>query len=76
MLRSERLAKEGKVEVCIGGIEMATVIRHCNAIDGLRYIGTDFGCLYDGLKVDADVYEDHDGYLYAVIDFSGRFVDE
>ena len=67
MKRSERLAKEGKVEVYIGSLEMARVIKHCNAIRNLRYIGTDFDCLYDEKEVNADVYEDKDGNLYAVI---------
>ena len=67
MTRSERLAKEGKVEVYIGSMEMASVIKHCNEKRNIRYIGTDFECLYDGNEVAADVYEDEDGKLYAVI---------
>ena len=67
MTRSERLAKEGKVEVYIGSLEMASVIKHCNEKRNTRYIGTDFECLYDGNEVAADVYEDEDGKLYAVI---------
>lgn len=67
MTRSERLAKEGKVGVYIGSFETAIVIEHCNAKNNLRYIGTDFECLYDGKEVNADVYEDEDGGLYAVI---------
>lgn len=67
MTRSERLAKEGKVGVYIGSFETATVIKHCNAKRNIRYIGTDFECLYDGREVQADVYEDKDGKLYAVI---------
>lgn len=67
MKRSERLAKEGKVEVYIGSLEKADVIKNCNAKKNLRYIGTDFNCLYDGKEVNADVYEDKDGELYAVI---------
>ena len=67
MKRSERLAKEGKVEVYIGSLEKADVIKNCNAKKNLRYIGTDFNCLYDGKEVNADVYEGKDGELYAVI---------
>lgn len=67
MNRSERLAKEGKVGVCVGSFETATVIPHCNAKRNIRYIGTDFDCLYDGKEVNADVYEDEDGNMYAVI---------
>lgn len=67
MTRSERLAKEGKVGVYIGSFETANVIKHCNAKRNIRYICTDFECLYDGREVSADVYEDEDGKLYAVI---------
>lgn len=71
MKRSERLAREGKVEVYIGSFEVAKVIKHCNAIKNLRYIGTDFECLYNGNEVVADVYESNSlenlGELYAVI---------
>ena len=67
MTRSERLAKEGKVSVYIGSLEVASVIKHCSAKNNIRYIGTDFDCLYDGKEVSADVYEDEDGNLYAVI---------
>lgn len=67
MTRSERLAKEGKVEVHIGILEKADVIKNCNAKKNLRYVCTDFDCLYDGKEASADVYEDEDGKLYAVI---------
>ena len=67
MTRSERLAKEGKVEVYIGNLETASVIKHCNEKRNIRYIGTDFECLYNGKEVSADVYENEDGELYAVI---------
>lgn len=67
MTRSERLAKEGKVGVYVGSAEIATVIKNYNAKRNIRYIGTDFECLYDGREVQADVYEDEDGKLYAVI---------
>ena len=67
MTRSERLAKDGVVEVYIGSLEKANVIKHCNAKKNLRYICTDFDCMYDGKEVNADVYEDEDGNLYAVI---------
>lgn len=72
MTRSERLAKEGKVEVyCLGGFARANVIKDCNAKKGLRYVGTDYECLYDGKEVNADIYESNDledlGEWYAVI---------
>lgn len=67
MTRSERLAKEGKVGVYIGSFETAIVIKHCNEKRNIRYICTDFECIYDGREVQADVYEDDDGKLYAVI---------
>lgn len=67
MTRSERLAKEGKIDVYIGSAEIAKVIPHCNARKNLRYIGTDFDCLYDGREASADVYEDMEGDLYAVV---------
>lgn len=72
MTRSERLAKDGVVEVYVGSFEKASVIEHCNAVKNLRYIGTDFNCLYDGKEADADVYEDEDGKLYAVINIRNK----
>ena len=68
MTRSERLAREGKISVDIGTFETATVIPDCNALDNLRYIGTDFNALYNGCEVSADVYEDSNGKLYATIE--------
>jgi hypothetical protein len=67
MTRSERLALIGKVTVDIGSLEEATVIKDCCERSDIRYIGTDFECLYDGREVSADVYESDDGDLYAVI---------
>lgn len=67
MTRSERLAQLGKVTVDIGCFEDATVIKSCWERSDIRYIGTDFECLYDGREVSADVYESEDGELYAVI---------
>lgn len=68
MTRSERLAKDGKIEVDIGAFEIATVIPDCNAVDNLRYLGTDFNALYNGCEVIADVYEDDNGKLYTIIE--------
>ena len=68
MTRSERLAKDGKIEVDIGAFEIATVIPDCNAVDNLRYLGTDFNALYNGCEVSADVYEDNDSNLFAIIE--------
>ena len=72
MTRSERLAKDGKIEVDVGTFELATVIPDCNAFENLRYIGTDFEALYNNCKVSADVYEDSDGKLFATIEKSVR----
>lgn len=70
MSRSKRLAKEGKVEVfSLRTPVIATVIGGCEEKDDVRYLGTDFDCLYDGRRVSADVYVDCDGVLYAVIEF-------
>ena len=68
MTWSERLAREGKivVDVCMHGI--AKIIPDCNAVENLRYIGTDFEALYNNCEVSADVYEDDDGNLYATIE--------
>ena len=68
MTRSERLAKDGKIEVDIGTFEIATIIPDCNAVDNLRYLGTDFNALYNGCEVLADVYEDNGSNLFAVIE--------
>ena len=68
MTRSERLAKDGKIEVDIGTFEIATIIPDCNAVDNLRYLGTDFNALYNGCEVLSDVYEDNGSNLFAVIE--------
>ena len=68
MTRSERLAKDGKIEVDVGTFEIATIIPDCNAVDNLRYLGTDFNALYNGCEVSADVYEDSNGKLFATIE--------
>ena len=68
MTRSERLAKDGKIDVDVGAFGIATVIPDCNAVDSLRYLGTDFNALYNKCEVSADVYEDNDGNLFAVIE--------
>lgn len=68
MTRSERLAQEGKVDVNIGTLEIASVIKdHSELPDDARYIGTDYECIYDGKIVWADVYMDNDNKLYAYI---------
>ena len=67
MTKSERLAKEGKISVYIGSVELATVIKNCNAMKNLRYIGTDYDAIYDSKNVCADVYENTDGELFAVL---------
>ena len=71
MRRSERLAREGKVEVYIGSVEVAKVISNKEMSErarNLRYIGSDYDALYDGREVCANVYEDKQtGELYATI---------
>ena len=72
MKRSERLAKEGKIEVNIGNFDIAKVITaeqmSANA-QNLRYIGTDYEALYNGSEVWANVYEDeNNGALFATIE--------
>lgn len=73
MKRSERLAREGKIEVYIGSVETAKVIfkkewGRFAQTRSLRYIGTDYEALYDGIEVSADVYEDEqNGELFATI---------
>lgn len=71
MKRSERLAKEGKVEVYIGEIATAKILTNnefCRVAKDLRYIGTDYNALYNGNSAWANVYENEDGNLYAVIE--------
>lgn len=71
MKRSERLAKEGKIEVDIGEFAIAKVITaeqmSANARK-LRYIGTDRTALFDGREVSANIYENNDGEIFAVIE--------
>lgn len=75
MRRSERLAKSGLIEVfCIGGLceakitERETISFLSRKGVKMRYVGTDFECAYNGGIATADIYEDKDGYLFAVID--------
>ena len=72
MKRSERLAKEGKIEVNIGSLEIAKVISSqemSRMANNLRYLGTDYDALYDGHEVWANVYEDEmTNQLYATIE--------
>lgn len=71
MKRSERLAREGKIEVNIGNFVLAQVITPetmSKGAHGLRYIGTDYAALYDGLEVWANIYENDDGALFATIE--------
>lgn len=77
MKRSERLAREGKIEVYIGSLEIAKVItdKQMSArAQTLRYICTDFGTLYDGREVSANVYEDtQTDELFATIESYGQW---
>lgn len=71
MKRSERLAKEGKIEVNIGNFEIATIITAAQMSANaqiLRYIGTDYEALYNGGEVWANVYEDENNRLFATIE--------
>lgn len=67
MTRSEQLANDGKIEIVIGTFEIATIIPDFNAVDNLRYIGTDFNAVYNNCKVSVNVYKDKDGNLFATI---------
>lgn len=69
MTRSERLAKEGKVEVFLwGGLEILKVTTLSTIISKrMRYICTDFEAMYDGHDQSVDIYEDSDGELYGVL---------
>lgn len=72
MTRSERLAKEGKIEVYCGTLEVAQLLKDkefTKTAPALRYIGTDDDAKYDGRNVSANVYEDEDGRLCAVIGY-------
>ena len=72
MTRSERLAKEGKIEVYCGTLEIARLLsdkEFTKASPALRYIGTDDDAKYNGRNVSANVYEDEDGRLFAVIGY-------
>lgn len=68
MLRSERLAREGKIEVNVGSFEIAklTTISEVRQMK-LRYICTDFECRYNGSDANANIYEDEEGNLYATV---------
>ena len=71
MTRSERLAKEGKIEAYIGNLVIAKVISSeelCRRADILDYICSDFDALYNGSEVACNVYEDLEGNYYATID--------
>lgn len=73
MKRSERLAKEGKIEVNIGNVAIAKVItaeQMSRRAKTLRYIGTDYEALYNGSEVWANVYEDENGELFATIEIN------
>lgn len=65
MTRSERLARQGLVDILW---DTATVIKDCNEVSNLRYHSTEH-CLYDGREVEADIYEDimSEDVFYAVI---------
>ena len=71
MKRSERLAREGKIEIYCGSVEIATVItseQMSRQARYLRYLCTDSEALYDGREVSADVYEEkYSGELFAVV---------
>lgn len=66
MTRSERLAKQGLIDILWN---TATVIKSCNEVPNLRYYSTEH-CLYCGKEVEADIYEDvtaAEEVYYAVI---------
>lgn len=55
MTKSERLAKENKLESVIYGT--ADIIKDCNDIPGLKYISTVYNELYNGKTVTVDFYK-------------------
>lgn len=72
MTRSERLAKEGKIEVHCGTLEVAKLLtdgEFAKIANSLRYIGTDDDAKFAGRDVSANIYENEDGALYAVIGY-------
>ena len=72
MTRSDRLAKESKIEVYCGTLEIAHLLSDngfTKRAPALRYIGTDDDAKYNGRDVSANVYEDEDGRLFAVIGY-------
>jgi hypothetical protein len=71
MTRSERLAREGLVEVYAGEIITARVITPDEMSKNaarLRYIGTDYETRYNGRDVWANIYEDENGDILATIE--------
>ena len=72
MTRSERLAKDGKIEVYCGSLETAKLLtdgEFSRIANVLRYIGTDDDAKCAGRDVSANIYENEDGALYAVIGY-------
>lgn len=71
MTRSERLARENKIEVVVfGECLIAKVITKDEMYKmDLRYVGTDMECLYNGDWAKADIYKPNglDIHLYAVV---------
>ena len=74
MKRSERLAQQGQVEVYIGSFEIATVIQpHELQNRPMRYLCTDYDCLYNGQEAEADVYDDElNDCLCAIVTVNGN----
>ena len=72
MTRSERIAREGLIEVYAGEIITARVITPDEMSKNaarLRYIGTDYESHYNGREVLANIYEERDnGAHYATIE--------
>ena len=71
MTRSERLAKEGKIEAYIGNFVIAKVITSTelsSRASELEYISSDFEARYNGKEVTANVYEDNNGSYFATLD--------
>lgn len=67
MTRSQRLAKEGQIDIERYGV--ANVISDCNAIHGLKYFCSMWNVLYDNREVNIDIYtRDCEEDFYAVID--------
>lgn len=71
MTRSERMYKKGLCEAYIMGMGNfeAVIIKNCNEIPNLRYIGTDYDAIVNGKDAVIDIYEDIEMNIYGIVRF-------